>query len=135
MNGCPLKFSPLTLALMTVVAAGPAAADVAAPTANSIAEAERNAPYPTFAQAPATPKDVRTAQAWKVAVVALRVTGARMARLAANQPWTLSDTAGWAAREREEAAPPPPITTPSEGDTEAFVKAMRARATPPPRSH
>lgn len=131
MNGRPVKFSPLALALTVSLAATSAQANTTA----AIAGADRDAPYPSFAQVPEIPKNVRTAQAWKAAVVATRAAGARVARLAARTPWTLEDTAAWAAGERAVAAPPPPMTTPADGDTEAFVKAMRARATPPPRSH
>jgi hypothetical protein len=130
MNGCRVKYSTIALALAWLPAAAPAAAD---PTA-AFVDAAAQAHPPSFGQVPPTPRDVRSARAWKAAVVETRIVGQRIARLAAATPWTLSDTAGWAAQERAEGAPPPPITTPLEGDTEAFVKAMRARATPPPRS-
>jgi hypothetical protein len=134
MNGRPVKFSTLAPALACLAAASAVGAPAAADTAAAIAGAQTGASFPSFARVPATPKDVRSARAWKAAVVATRIDGAGIARQAAATPWTLADTADWAARERSEATPPAPVTTPAEGDTEAFVRAMRARATPPPRS-
>ena len=60
--------------------------------------------------------------------------GAQTAAQAAAEPWTLSDTQGFVDRARAEAAPPAPMTTPAEGDTDAFVREMIRRATPPPRA-
>jgi len=89
--------------------------------------------YPSFGSVPPLPKDIRSTPAWRAAVLDTRVVGARLARSAAKEPWTLDDTAGWAARERNEAAPPPAITTPTQADTDALVKAMKARASRPSR--
>ena len=58
-----------------------------------------------------------------------------MAQMAAVEPWTLSDTEAWAARERAEATPPPPITAADDAADDAAVAAMRERAKEPPRSH
>jgi len=144
MNGRRARYA--SVAVTALLAAGLAPARAPAPppsapaegeaiTAGAIAEAEKPAPLPTFASIPPAPTDVRPFEGWRAAVLDLQRTGARVAAEAANEPWTLSDTEGWAGRERAAASPPPPITTPSEGDTAAFVAAMRARATPPPRGH
>jgi hypothetical protein len=145
MNGCMANKTALAAAL-TLIGAGLAGPVAAQPTLSpppvhpnpatqhAIAEASKNAPYPTFAQIPPLPTDVRSIVAWKASVLSLKAEGAQLAEMAAAEPWTLGDTEGWADRERAEAAPPPPITTPSsEADTEAFAAAMRARAMPPPR--
>jgi hypothetical protein len=102
-------------------------------TEQAIAAASQSAPYPTFAQIPPLPGDVRSIRAWKASVVTLKGAGAELTEAAAG-PWMLGDTEGWAERERAAAAAPPPLTQPSsEADTEAFAAAMRARAIPPPR--
>ena len=90
--------------------------------------------YPTFASVPSAPKDVRAVREWRTAVLDTRVAGARLSRRAAKEPWTLGDTAGWSARIRNEAVPPAPITTSSEAETQALVKALKARASRPSRS-
>jgi hypothetical protein len=131
---------------LTLIAAGLAASAAAQPTLKpppmqpnpvtqqAFDEAAKSAPFPTFSQIPPLPADVRSMHAWKTSVVTLKSDGAHMADLAAAGPWTLSDTEGWAERERAAAAAPPPVTQPSsEADTEAFAAAMRARAIPPPR--
>lgn len=145
MNGCMGKYSAIaaSLALAGAGLAAPACAQPTlkpppahpnAATERAFAEASKDAPFPTFAQIPPLPKDVRSMSAWKASVVTVKGEGAQLAEAAAIEPWTLGDTEGWAARERAEAAPPAPITeASSQADTEAFAAAMRARATPPPR--
>ncbi|HEY1426314.1 MAG TPA: hypothetical protein VGF50_06545 [Caulobacteraceae bacterium] len=145
MNGCMGKYSAIA-ACVALIGAGLAAPACAQPTLKpppvhpnaateqAFAEAAKAAPFPTFAQIPPLPKDVRGMSAWKASVMTMKGEGAQLAEAAATEPWTLGDTEGWAARERTEAAPPPPITQASSpADTEAFAAAMRARATPPPR--
>jgi hypothetical protein len=146
MNGCMANYSALGAAL-TLVGAGFAAPTAAQPTLNAppmhpnpltqqaIIEASRNAPFPTFAQVPPLPTDVRSIAAWKESVTSLKAKGAQLTERVASEPWTLSgDTEAWAAGKRAAAEPPSPVTTPSsQADTEAFAAAMRARAMPPPR--
>jgi hypothetical protein len=98
-----------------------------------VAAAERPAPYPSLAQVPVIPKDVRSGPDWKRAVVATRLAGARVVRIAKAGPWDLSDTEGFAARARAEASPPAPITQPMSATDQALVEAMKRRAIPPPR--
>ena len=134
MNGCGREFSLTEKRARR--GAGVVAQLVGAACAGLVAAAAAPAlaaGYPSLAEVPPLPKDVRTDGAWRSAVVETRVTGARLARAAAKEPWTLGDTVGWAARERNEASPPPPITTPSGADTDALVKAMQARASGPSR--
>ena len=145
MNGCMVRFSAIaaSLALGGAGLAAPACAQPTlkpppihpnAATEQAIAEASKDAPFPTFAQIPSLPKDVRPMSAWKASVMTVKGEGAELAGAAAAEPWTLDDTDAWAEQQRAAAAPPPPITqASSQADTEAFAAAMRARATPPPR--
>ena len=132
------RAAPIRLAAAVVAGAlATSAAALAQPTAlppDTIAAAERPAPYPSFADVPQVPKDVRPPEDWKGAVVATRRAGARLARLVEREPWALSDTEAFAERARSDAQPPAPVTTSSQAETEALVKAMKARAMKPPRS-
>jgi len=143
MNGCRAKYS--SLAAATLLAAGVwAGQSAAAPkpqlpaspvTTDALAEAGAVKTTPTFAQMPAAPTDVRGFQAWRGAIADLKAVGAQTATEGASGPWLLADTEDWAERARAEAAPPAPMTTPAQGDTDAFVRDMIRRATPPPRAH
>jgi len=146
MNGCMVKYSAAaaTLALLGAGLAAPASAQPtltppkAGPpnpaTERAIADARKDAAYPTFASIPPLPTDVRSLGGWRTDVKAIKADGADLTRMAAAEPWTLGDTEGWAGSERAEAAPPPPVTeASSQADTEAFAAALRARAIPPPR--
>jgi len=104
-------------------------------TTGAMVGAEHTAVWPTFKGIPPTPKDVRPLAAWKKAIVELESNGRQMAQMAAVEPWTLSDTEAWAARQRAQATPPPPITAADDAATDAAVAAMRERAKEPPRSH
>lgn len=145
MNGCPVKYSSLAAALLALASlaaslaagrslAAPAPQRSTSPVTGVIAEAETSAVLPTFASIPPLPTDVRPFQAWRVAIADARAVGAQTAAEAAAEPWTLADSEGWAARARAEADPPAPMTTP-DNDTDAFVREMMRRATPPPRAH
>ena len=90
---------------------------------------------PTFASIPAKPTDVRAFQAWRGAIAEIKAVGVQTAAEGNAGPWILSDTEGWADHARAEADPPKPMTTPAQGDTDAFVREMIRRATPPPRAH
>jgi len=143
MNGCRPKYSTCAagaVAIATLVA-GQARAE---PTpqrstppavAGAFSDAAKPAALPSFASIPPAPADLRPFRAWRSAIADLRRAGAETAAAAAAEPWTLNDTQGFADRARAEAAPPPPMTTPAAGDTEAFIREMLRRATPPPRAH
>ncbi len=100
-----------------------------------VAEAARPHRYPTFCSIPKMPPDVRSVAQWKAAVVDTRLAGARVQKQTAPGTWTLDRSEDFAAGSRSEAAPPPPMTPASEADTAAFAKALKERATPPPRPH
>jgi hypothetical protein len=142
MNGCRAKYSTLCAAAVAFasLAAGQAVAEPtpqpsASPALSAIAEGEKPAVRPTFAEIPVAPTDVRPFVAWKASIADTKRVGARTAAEANAGPWMLSDTDAWADRARAEAAPPAPMTTPAQGDTDAFVREMLRRATPPPRAH
>ena len=142
MNGCPTIYSTLAAGLVVIAgraagrtAAAPAPQPSASPVVSAISDAEKPAALPTFASIPPAPTDVRPFQAWQSSIADTKRVGAATAAEAAAEPWTLSDTQGFADRARAEAAPPAPMTTPAQGDTDAFVREMLRRATPPPRAH
>ena len=127
-----------------LVALGIGAARAAPPTAPAnaspvttaaMAGAEHRAAWPTFRGIPPTPKDVRSLAAWKASILDIEATGRQLTKMAAAEPWTLSNTDAWAARQRAEATPPPPVTAADDPATDAAVAALRERAKEPPRSH
>lgn len=153
MNGCPAIYSSFGVqvtvlaAALACLAAGPAfatplSAPVSAPlkpapalVTGAMADAAKPAATPTFASIPAAPSDVRPFVAWRAAILDVRHVGDHTAAQAAAEPWTLSDTQGFVERALAEDTAPPPMTTPAQGDTDAFVREMIRRATPPPRAH
>ena len=96
-----------------------------------VAEAKQPHPFPTFCSIPPIPTDIRSAQGFKAAVQDVQLAKAELASQVAEDRWSLTGTEDFAAGARSTAAPPPPMS--SEADTEAFLKAMKKRATPPPR--
>lgn len=141
MNGCRAKYSSLAAGAVVLASfapgrslSDPAAQPSASPVPGAISQAEKSRTLPTFAAIPSAPTDVRPFQAWRAAIADTKRVGAQTAAQAAAEPWTLSDTEGFADRARAEAAPPPPMTTAAEGNTDAFVREMLRRATPPPRA-
>ena len=100
-----------------------------------VAEAARPHRYPTFCSIPKMPPDVRSVAQWKAAVVDTRLAGARVQKQTAPGTWTIDGTEDFAAAARSKAAAPSPMTPASESDTAAFAKALKERATPPPRPH
>ena len=146
MNGCPANYSRLgaqvclLAAALACLAAGQAsAAPTAQPTptvvSGAISDAAKPTARPSFASIPAAPSDVRPFTAWRTSIADVRRVGDQTAAQAASEPWTLNDTQGFVDHALAEAAPPPPMTTPAQGDTDAFVREMIRRATPPPRTH
>jgi len=150
MNGFRAKY--YSVALATLAAAGfgagrslaeptpqpsasPAASSASPVTTSALSDAATVSVRPQFASIPAKPTDVRAFQAWRGAIADIKAVGVQTAAEGNAGPWILSDTEGWADHERAEAAPPKPMTTPAQGDTDAFVREMIRRATPPPRAH
>jgi len=90
--------------------------------------------YPRLSAIPPVPTDVRPASAWKSAVVSEWALKRNAEATAAQIPFTLSDTEGWA--KAKQAQIPADQTTPPPADakaeTEAYAQSLRGRATPPP---
>jgi hypothetical protein len=145
MNGCRAKYSSLSaqafvgffaLASLTagLAVAAPKPQPSASPALSAISEGEKPAARPTFAQIPAAPTDVRPFVAWRSSIADIRKVGVQTAAEAHAGPWLLSGSEVWADQARAEAVPPAPMTKPAQGDTDAFVREMLRRATPPPRA-
>jgi hypothetical protein len=131
------------IAITTIVACGDASAAnapraaCAQPAAGGefAAQSGRDLTFPNFCDIPAAPKQVRSPEVFRAAVVDTRLAGAAVARRSAPDTFSLTDTTGFIERAKREAAPPPPMTAPGESDTAAFVAKSKARAAPPPRPH
>jgi len=105
----------------------PVAAEVRAASASP-------GPYPRFVDIPARPKDVRTYQAWKEAVLSEMSLKRQTEAEAAAIPFTLNNTEGFAATTRARVLPQFSQQAPADerAQAEAFAAAQAARATPPP---
>ncbi len=105
--------------------------DPASPIAAAAAKMEAaHKTFPTFDDMPPAPKDVRAPDAFATAAIDARDAGARLERETADNTWTLTGTERFAANaERQVGADPGPARP---EDTEAFARALRDRATPPP---
>jgi hypothetical protein len=87
--------------------------------------------YPTFCSIPRAPTNLKSPGTIHREVLETRLAGRDLVDATSPSTFTLDDTAGFDQRAITEAAPPPPVTTPSDADTEAFVKAALAKANPP----
>lgn len=112
-----------------------AAIDPASPAAAAVAAAAKTpGPWPTFADIPEIPADVRDPAGWRDAVADQDAVGARTLRETAEDTWSLTATEAFAARMQAEIdsvkvhAP----TDAEIAESEAYARALRARATPPP---
>ncbi len=123
--------SHISMAIVAMATIGCAASAVAGSPTTC---ASGSGAYPTFCSIPKPPTDVKPPGAVHTEVIATRLAGRDLVRATDPSTFTLEDTAGFAARATTEAAPPPPVTTPSEADTGAFAKAARAAAKPPEHS-
>jgi hypothetical protein len=93
--------------------------------------------YPRFQDIPAVPADVRPSAAWKASVLSLQSAGAAIVSASGPDSFSLNNTEAFAAdvrRQLDSKASTPP-TAAEVAESAAFVKAARARATPPPRPH
>jgi hypothetical protein len=105
--------------------------DPRSPIAAEVATSVRpNAPYPTFRSIPPTPKDVRPHKQYGVQAAQVEASAAAVEKATADNTWTLSGTDAFATEARQDAGPE--LAPPEPGDTEAFAKSQKARATPPP---
>lgn len=109
--------------------------DPASPAAAAVAKAAAEpGEWPTFAGIPQIPADVRSSAAWRDAVAEQEADGLYTERTGAPETWSLTATEAFAARTRAEAdalnvqAP----TDAEVAESEAYARALRKRATPPP---
>ena len=91
-------------------------------------------PWPTFAGIPELPADLRSAEAWRDAVADQEADGLFTQRSAAPDTWTLNGSEAFAADLRAKVAAVD-VHAPTDAEmaeSEAYARALRARATPPP---
>jgi hypothetical protein len=100
-----------------------------------VAEAAKTpGPWPTFADIPEVPGDVRDPAGWRAAVADQNALGAETLRGGAEDTWSLTATEAFRARAQAEVdsvkvhAP----TAAEIAESEAYARALRKRATPPP---
>jgi len=86
--------------------------------------------FPTFADIPKTPKDVRPLAQYGLAARGLTAAGDNLMRATAPETWTLQATEAFVEKARRDAGPE--IEPPKPGEAEAFARELRERATPPP---
>jgi hypothetical protein len=106
--------------------------DPASPIAAEVAKAGRaNAAYPSFSDIPRMPKDLRPVRMYGQAADNLQRAADQLVQATAPGTWTLTgDTEAFASRARDQAGPDLAPADPAA--TEAYVKELRKRATPPP---
>jgi len=105
--------------------------DPASPVAGDVARLTRQSGrFPTFAAIPKPPSDIRPLAQYGRDAGAVLAAGEELTRATAPGTWTLDGTDDFATKARRDAGPQ--IEPPKPGDAEAFARALRERATPPP---
>jgi hypothetical protein len=105
--------------------------DPASPVAPDVAKMTRgDAKFPTFASIPPPPSDIRPLAQYGRSANSILAEGQALNRATAPETWTLQGTDDFAEKARRDAGPQ--LEPPTPGDAEAFAKALRERATPPP---
>ena len=108
--------------------------DMTSPIAADIKKANPpGAPYPTFAQIPDVPQDVRPATAWTRNIYDTLRLRRQMQALAVLYPQTLTDTDAFAEANKKKAVAPVPPAEPAAETAKAnkFAKDQRERAKAP----
>lgn len=123
--------SVLSLGGCVGAAFGDARVDPASPVAEDVARLTRqDAPLPKFSDIPAAPADAAPGTRYGRGAQAVLAEGAALEQATAPGTWTLEGTDAFAERSRADAGPE--IDPPDPDDVEAFARALRDRATPPP---
>ena len=105
--------------------------DPASPVAAEVARvAKADAPFPSFADIPKVPTDVRPLRQYGMAADELERARTQIEQATAPQTWTLENTEGFASQARRAAGPE--LAAPNQADSEAYANELRRRATPPP---
>jgi len=95
-------------------------------------KARSSTTYPTFADIPPVPTDVRPVQAWGPAASAVTTAARQLEQATAPSTWSLNDTESFATRAKGSASDDAAGINSTVADTEAFARQARQRATPPP---
>lgn len=105
--------------------------DPASPVAADVARLTRaDSKFPTFAGIPKAPTDIRPVAQYGRDASGVLAQGAALVQATGPETWTLQATEDFATKGRRDAGPQ--IAPPTPGDAEAFARALRERATPPP---
>ena len=123
-----------TIISMVFAAAIPMTASTALSAPSPACTSKAATAYPVFCQIPSQPQGYSSPEDYHAQVLDTRMLGARILASGAGGVFGLSDTEGFASDARALATPPVALTLATEAQTEAFVRAARLRATPPPRS-
>jgi hypothetical protein len=108
-----------------------AVVDPRSPIAAEVAKTVRpDAAYPTFVNFPGKPTGLRPTRQYGQDADKVNADAAKLVAATAGSTWTLKDTDAFVAQALADAGPILPPVQP--GDTEAFAKDLKARATPPP---
>lgn len=107
--------------------------DPTSPIASGVTGSVRaNRGYPKFSDIPRVPADTRPLAAWGQAAAGVKDAGERLEAETGPENWTLGGTEGFAAGAKAAAGPENAPGATEQADTEAFARALRERATPPP---
>lgn len=105
--------------------------DPRSPVAAEVAKTVRpDAAYPTFVDFPKKPTGLRPTRQYGSDADKVNTDAAKLIAATTDSTWTLRDTDAFAAKALADAGPVLPPVQP--GDTEAFARDLKARATPPP---
>lgn len=99
-----------------------------APEVAKLASADKD--YPSFQEIPAKPTDLPPPRIFGERASEVVAARDRLEVATAPNTWTLGNTGNFQARAQADAGPA--LGPPTNADTEAFAKAVRKRATPPP---
>jgi hypothetical protein len=107
--------------------------DPRSPIAAEVAKSVRaDAAYPTFRSIPPVPKDLRPHRLYGQQAAQTEKEAKALEAATAEGTWTLNNSETFAAKARIDAGPELPPAEP--GNTEAFARNQKARATPPPKA-
>jgi len=122
LGGCALNTAPAR-----------AAAGDGSPIQAEMARIEKTpGKFPEFADFPKAPANVRPLKSWGVSAGQIADAAHQLERLTAPETWSLADTDRFLSQTLAMAAPKASGLAATTAETEAFVRDMRARATPPP---
>lgn len=99
-----------------------------APEVAKLASADKD--YPSFNEIPPKPTDLQSPKVYGARAGELLTARAQLDAATTPNTWTLGNTTSFLARAQADAGPA--LGPPTNADTEAFAKAIRKRATPPP---